>query len=135
MDDTFFNAMSYHNATPDLSNPGYLLKDRLEDRRTEMQLDVATDAANRPGDDNDGRAKFVSGKTYFVSTTGSNDSGEGLKSASPYRTVWKAVTKTNPAGGDILLIRVGSYDERLTISKPVTLRAGRGSVVNIGRKN
>lgn len=46
----------------------------------------------------------------------------------PFRTVADGVSAANPAGGDILLIRSGSYGENLTINRRVTLRSDRGTV-------
>ena len=53
VDDPFFNVMSYH--LPDT-------KDQVEDRMTELQLDLHADTANSP------RASFVIGSTVFVRT-------------------------------------------------------------------
>ena len=39
---------------------------------------------------------------------------------------WLQIEARYPAGGDIVLIRSGNYDEQMTITKPVTLRATRG---------
>lgn len=115
VDDTYFNVMSYHEAAT---------KDTVENRMTELQLDRHADTANGA------RAAFVSGRTHFVSTNGS-DSGAG-SSASPYRTAARAVTAANAAGGDIILLRPGAYNETLTINKPCTLRANRVGPVSIG---
>ncbi len=115
VDDTYYNVMSYHEAPQ---------KDLIENRMTEAQLDLHADTANST------RAPFVSGKTRFVSTTGSDSSSGG--SGSPYRSVTKAVTISNPAGGDIILLRPGAYNEIITINKAVTLRAGRTGQIKIG---
>jgi hypothetical protein len=111
VDDTFINVMSYH------ANPE-------NDRLTELQLDRHADTANST------RAAYVSGRTRFVSLSGS-DSGAGC-STSPYRSVLKAVTDASSAGGDIILLRPGAYNEPLTINKPCTLRATRAGPVSIG---
>jgi hypothetical protein len=116
VDDTFFNAMSYHNPTT---------KDTTEDRMTELQLDRHADTANSS------RSSFVSGRTRFVSTTGSA-SGTGT-STNPLRTVSQGVGAAAAGGGDAVLFRPGSYNEQLTINKPVTLRAPRTGPVTIGK--
>jgi hypothetical protein len=80
-------------------------------RLTENQIDHWTDAANGV------RLPVTSGRTWYVNAGGSVQGG--LNSA-------------NPAGGDIVLIRPGAYNEHLTISQPVTLRATRAGPVTIG---
>ena len=95
-----------------------------ETRLTERQLDRHADTANST------RAAFVSGRTRFVSPSGS-DSGTG-SSTSPYRTVARAITAANAAGGDILLLGAGAYNQTLTINKPCTLRATRVGPAAIG---
>lgn len=118
VDDTYYNVLSYHEAAN---------KDTLENHMTELQLDKHADTANSL------RRKFVSGQTHFVSLTGSN-SGDG-NSGDPYRTILKAVTVAGTTAGDnILLIRAGNYNEKLTITSPVTLRTDRGSIVTIGQE-
>ncbi len=115
VDDTFFNVMSYHNAAT---------KDTDENRMTELQLDRYADMANSI------RAATVNGRTHFVSLSGS-DAGAG-SSTSPYQTVTRAVTAANAAGGDIVLLRPGAYNQTLTINKSCTLRATRAGTVTIG---
>jgi hypothetical protein len=117
VDDTFFNVMSYHNAAT---------KDTDENRMTELQLDRHADTANST------RAAFVSGRTRFVSATG-NDNNTGLVSTAPKLHVLAAVNSANPAGGDIILLRPGSYNEQLTLDRPVTLRATRVGPATIGK--
>lgn len=114
VDDTYFNVMSYRIPAP---------KDSVN-RMTELQLDRHADTANST------RNAFVGGRTQFVSLSGS-DAGAG-SSTSPYRTVSKAVTAANASGGDIVLLRPGAYNEILTLTKPVTLRATRTGPVTIG---
>ena len=94
-------------------------------RMTEGQLDRWTDATRRyhPGE--------VSGFTYFVNRSNTSPPFNGY-SADPFPTVVDGVAAANPAGGDIVLIRAGTYEERMTISKPVTLRASCG-IVTIGQ--
>jgi hypothetical protein len=116
VDNTFFNAMSYHDA---------LTKNTVESVRTELQLDLVADMANTY------RSAFVSGRTVFVSTSGS-DSAASNSSTSPYATVGKALTRASPAGGDIILLRAGSYTGALSINQPVTLRATRQGQATLG---
>lgn len=109
--------MSYHDA---------LTKNTVESRRTELQLDVVSDIANTC------RSAFVSGRTIFVSTSGS-DSNTTNNSATPYATVSKALSVANPSGGDIILLRTGHYSPLLTINQPVTLRATSQGPGTLGR--
>lgn len=103
VDDVFFNLMSYHGTC--CSAGGSQM------RLTEQQLDRWARTAN------DDRRTVRSGRTIFVERGGS---------------VQSAVDAANPNGGDIVLLRAGAYNERLTISKPVTLRATRVGPVAIG---
>lgn len=102
VDDVFFNLMAYGFG-----------RDLI--RLTPLQLDKWTDYANGA------RRQEVSGQTRFVSTSG-NNANTGLSSTAPKRTVLNAVNASTPAGGDIVLLRPGNYNEQITISKPVTLR-------------
>ena len=119
VDNTYFNAMSYHNPPT---------KDLVEDRLTEQQLDLHADTASK-SPANGGRAAFSSGRTLFISPGGS-DAGSG-RSNGPYRTVGRGVTNSVP--GEILLLRPGSYNQALTINRPVTLRASRVGPATIGQ--
>ena len=119
VDDIYFNLMSYHIGDP----VGVGSRDNFQNRFTELQLDRLTDAANGP------RAATMSGKTRFVSTTG-NDASSGLVSTAPKRTV--AAVVTSSAASDLVLLRAGSYNELITINRPVTLRVARDTVANIG---
>jgi hypothetical protein len=105
IDNTFLNIMSYHLP---------------QDRFTSDQFDAWTDAANSP------RFSVLTGRTRFVATSGNDTTGTGT-SASRFRTLDKGVTTAN--SGDIVLLRAGSYNETATITKAVTLRATRGTVV------
>jgi len=116
VDDVFYNAMSYHDSTN---------KNTTENRFTELQLDRHADHAT--GD----RNAFASGHTRFVSTSGSV-SGTG-SSTNPFRNLSQGVNAAAPGGGDIILLRPGSYNEQFTISRPVTLRAPRTGWVTIGK--
>jgi len=60
-------------------------------------------------------------------TTGNDTTGDG-SSGSRYRTVAKGVAVVNN-GNDVVLLRGGSYNETMTITKALTLRATRGNVV------
>jgi len=102
---SFYNLMSYH--IPPATNGPTIL--------TELQLDRWTDFANF------NRSNAISGRTWFVSLTG-NDSQLGLLSTIPKRRVLAAVTASNPAGGDVVLLRPGNYNETITINRRVTLR-------------
>ena len=93
---------------------------------SEGQLDRWSDAANSY------RRGTVSGSTLNVAIVGS-DANSGLISAAPKRTVASAVQAAQPSGGDIVLMRPGSYNERLTIRRPIALRATRLGAVTIGR--
>lgn len=117
VDDTYYNVMSYHEAA---------IKDTVEDRMTELQLDKHADFASTTRND------FVTGKTHFISTAGSDTSGSG-RSTNPYRTLSKGLSIANAAGGDTLLLRAGVYTGVTTINQKVTLRAGRGSVITLGQ--
>ena len=112
---TFYNVMSYHDPTN---------KDLLIDRMTELQHDVLTTYANTD------RANVISGFTRFVSSTG-NDANSGFYSGAPKRTVGSAGAAA--AGGDIILLRPGSYNETPTINKAITLRATRSGWATIGK--
>lgn len=110
-DNIQFNNMSYHCGLT-LANL----------RMTDGQLDRWTDASRRY------HAGEVSGLTYFVDGTNITAPFTGY-STDPYRTVAGALGASDPSGGDIVLIRAGSYDEPMTINRPVTLRASRGTAV------
>jgi hypothetical protein len=103
VDDTYLNLMAY----------GF---NKVLDRLTPQQLDKWTRYANIE------RAFALSGRTRFVSPAG-NDANPGLIGTSPKRTVVNAINASSAGGGDIVLLRPGSYDEQITISRPVTLRA------------
>ena len=106
----FTNIMSYHLP---------------QDRFTPDQLDRMTDASNDPSQ----RRYVATGRTWFMSTAGNDSAGNG-SSTSPYRSLGQSALFAS--SGDIVLLRTGNYDERLTITKHLTLRATRG-VVNVGR--
>ena len=103
---TWQNIMSYHD-----QNVLNIL--------TSDQLDRATDAANGP------RSFVTSGRTRYVATWG-NDGivNSGLASGARLRNVSTAVVRA--AGGDVVLVAGGTYNEPQVISRPLTLRATRG---------
>jgi hypothetical protein len=104
VNDAFFNLMSY----------GF---DRDLDRLTPQQLDGWTDVANSD------RSFAISGLTRYVSSKGNDFFFSGLNSKLPKKTVLEAVSSSNPAGGDVVLLRPGNYNEQFTINRPVTIRA------------
>lgn len=117
VDGTWYNVMSYHNPWT---------KNTVETNLTELQLDVEANMANTF------RSAFASGHTIFVSPSGS-DSATTNSSAIAYASLSKGLSAANPAGGDIILFRPGSYNQQLTINQPVTLRATRVGPATFGR--
>ncbi|HEY5909170.1 MAG TPA: hypothetical protein VJA21_01050 [Verrucomicrobiae bacterium] len=113
VDNVWFNLMSYHES--------------WEARLTEQQLDHWADTGNTS------RLNQLSGVTLFVSTAG-NDANSGLLSASPKRQVQAALNSANPSGGDIVLLRPGNYNERITFTRPGTLRATSAGWATLGRQ-
>jgi hypothetical protein len=108
------NLMSYHNYQHD--NP-YLTPD---------QLDRWADCAN------DDRPGVRTGRTRFVDLACSAlaPNGSSICSAiGPYHSVAAGVSAAAANGTDIVLVRTGNYNEPMTITKPLTLRATRGSAV------
>ena len=112
VDDVYHNLMSYHD--PNNRN-----------RLTPDQLDRMTDTSNG------GRNNVATGFTRFVDLNCTTFPGfaNGSSSCSlfggPYHTVGDGINHANP--GDIVMLRPGNYNEPMTISKPVTLRATRGN--------
>ena len=110
VDDVYHNLMSYHD--PDNRN-----------RLTPDQLDRMTDTSNG------GRNNVASGHTRFVDRNCSSPFANGSSACSffggPYSSVGSGINAANP--GDIVMVRPGNYNEPMTISKPVTLRATRGN--------
>lgn len=76
----------------------------------------------------------IVGTTYYVAKDG-NDENEGTE-ASPFKTITMAVTKMEP--GDGVIIKEGSYHEKVTVlkkgtrDKPFTIK-GKGNVVIDGQ--
>jgi hypothetical protein len=131
LDDIRFNSMSYHCGI-DFNNV----------RRTEGQLDRWADATRRY------HRGEVSGATFFVDRNRppGGPAPDGL-STNPYPTVAQGFSaavaefslpeSSAPGSGNVVLVRAGNYNERITLSAPagtiISLRAPRGSVVTIGR--
>lgn len=71
----------------------------------------------------------VTGKTYFVSPSGS-DTSTGLSLATPFKTINKAVSVVN--AGDTIEVRSGTYSENVVIRRPgaanswITMRGYNG---------
>ncbi len=110
VDDVYHNLMSYHD--PNNRN-----------RLTPDQLDRITDTSNGP------RNNVATGHTRFVDRNCNASFPDGSSSCSiyfgPYQTVGDGLKNAIP--GDIVLIRPGHYNEPMTISMRVTLRATRGN--------
>ncbi len=111
VDNTWNNVMSYHS----ISREAGIL--------TPLQLDRVADIANGI------RRPFVSGRTVFVSTSGSAVNS-GLLSTSPRPTL-SSVTNLATAN-DIVLLRHGSYPESITLRRPMTLRAPANGTAIVG---
>jgi len=120
-EDIRFNVMGYNGAT-DCVGLGEDMITIDSMRLTDGQLDRWTDATRRY------RFSDVSGLTYFVDWQNSTAPFNGY-STDPYRTIADGIAAASPGGGDIVLARTGSYPENLTVTKRVTLRADRASVV------
>jgi hypothetical protein len=106
IDNTFLNIMSYHLP---------------QDRFTSGQLDAWADTGNTD------RFNAVTGRTRFVDIDNNGIIKVG-SSGFPFQTVVQGVNAA-ATSGDIVLIRPGSYNEALTITKAVTLRATRGTAI------
>ena len=122
VDNVFFNLMSYHAYYQGVTT----------DRLTEKQLDRWTDSAN------DDRRFVASGRTWAVDPRGTCAVRHGGSDCTgldgPFNTVTEAINSANPNGGDIIMIRPSSYNERgLRIDKPLTLRVTRQGSATIGR--
>jgi hypothetical protein len=110
---TFNNVMSYHKAsqgsTKDVLTPG--------------QWDKLADFTRN------NRANVMNGKTVFVDRTNTVCAPVGFSQcpSGPLPTVASGVALAN--AGDIVLIRRGHYNEPMTITKAITLRATRGDAL------
>jgi len=112
---TFNNVMSYHG-----TNGGTLTI------LTSGQLDRMADTANFYVSSN-----IVNGFTRFVDrNNGCAPAGSSacvLNIGGPFPTIAGGIASALP--GDIVLVRVGHYNEPMTIRKAITLRATRGNVL------
>jgi hypothetical protein len=113
---TFNNVMSYHG-----TNGGNAMV------LTSGQLDRMADTANRYVSSN-----IVNGFTHFVDRTNACAVPTGSSAClitvgGPFPTVAGGIASASP--GDIVLVRVGHYNEPMTIRKAITLRATRGNAL------
>ena len=103
---TWLNVMSYHQ----------------EDQLLTQQMDDWTDAASSS------RRYVCTGRTWFVDRNCGaivhNGGSHCNVFGAPFNTVGDGVN--NAQGGDIVMIRAGSYNEPMTINKAITLRSTRG---------
>jgi hypothetical protein len=111
---TFNNVMSYHND----GTHGVLTSD---------QLDRMADTANGRVADN-----IITGFTRFVDHANTCSVPAGNSAClggftGPFRTLTQGVNAA--VTGDIVLIRPGHYNEPMTLTKAVTLRATRGDAL------
>lgn len=104
VENTRYNVMSYHDQA---------------DRLTADQLDIMTN------DSNNRRRAVASGNTWFVATNGS-DSNSGRNSNNRFKTATKALSVA--VGGDVILLRGGTYTVPAFINQPLTISATRGEV-------
>jgi len=118
IDNIFWNNMTY-------LHPNQAYGETFVHRMTEQQLDRWADACTDTS-----RVWVRSGRTWFVSTGGSL-SGTGM-SFSQFRNPSQGRDAANAAGGDIILLRPGVYNQVLTFDHPVTLRVARGGTATIG---
>lgn len=129
VDNTANNAMSYYQLFYDNPPVGKVIPDaeRFGPTRfvfTPLQMDRWADWANKTP-----RNVTLSGVMRFVDASAAT-SGTGLASNSPIKTLAAAIPTANGAGGDILLLRPGTYTAA-TLAKPMTLRATPAGVVTI----
>jgi len=105
---------------------------------TEGQLDRWSDITRRY------LASEMTGVTYFADRNSNfpfpdgysrsySTIPPGIPVGGPYATVEACVNAASAVAGNTALIRPGNYNERLTINKPVTLRAPRTGWVTIGQ--
>ena len=78
------------------------------------------------------------GGTYFVQrgSTAFNPDGYSrsyVPGGGPFANVSMGVAAANSLGGDVLILRPANYNESITISKRVTLRATRAGWASIGK--
>lgn len=122
VDNVMLNLMSYHGTTGGSAVPaGTAAMSRL----TELQLDRWTDVARAE------RRQVCDGAALFVGANAGPYDGSSLY---PIPTVERGAAQAALISGQrILMLRSGSYNERLTISTPMTLRATRTGPAIIGR--
>ena len=112
VDNTTSNIMSYRPQFRDILTSGQL--DRMADTSNDTRRNVAS-----------GLTWFVDRDNRCTGRTGSSACTNGTEG--PLQTVTTGVNRAS--AGDIVLIRPGHYNEPMTISKAVTLRATRGDAV------
>ena len=118
VDKAIRNVMSFRGSNPIQCGEG-----PAGAHMTEGQLDRWADVASTT------RAGVCDGRTFFVQAgAGGNQTG---RSNAPFDRVIEGVMAAN-SGGDIVLIRGGTYPGPVRISTPVTLRAPRSQVARIG---
>ena len=112
---TFNNVMAYHRS--DGGSQSVLTPDQWDQIADFTRTD---------------RANIMNGKTLFVDwmntclfPSGFSQCTLGL--SGPFPTVAQGVN--GASGGDIVLIRRGHYNEPMTITKAITLRATRGDAL------
>jgi len=116
VDRVWMNIMSYHDGQG--TNEANIF--------TSDQLDRWTDSANSD------RSAEVSGLTHFVDRNNGCIAPVGSSACQnnvggPLTTLAGGIAFAVP--GDIVLVRVGHYNEPMTIRKAITLRATRGNVL------
>ncbi len=121
VDDVFNNLMSYHGTCCSVGGS--------QTRLTEQQLDRWADTGRAQP-----RVAVCDGLTLFVDTMTVGGRGFPGHSEYPYNRVETAVQGAANYNGFpvILMLRPGTYNERLTIRTPVTLRATRRGPAVIG---
>ena len=119
IDNIFWNNMSY-------LHPSQAYGQTFMYRMTEQQLDKWADTSTDTS-----RIAVRSGRTWFVATGGSL-SGTGM-SFFPFLHPSQGRDAANPGGGDIILLRPGTYPGAVTIDHPLTLRVARFGTATIGQ--
>lgn len=118
VDDTYYNIASFHGYFP-------CGKQMDTPRLTERQLDAWGDRIRT-------LFAFQNGAPFFVDRNANPAQANG-SSRQPFATVAAAAASTVAQPGDFMYLRPGYYNERLTISKPLTLRGTRAGDVIIGK--
>ncbi len=120
VDDTYFNIASFHGYFP-------CGKQMDTPRLTERQLDAWGDRIRT-------LSAFQEGAPFFVDRNANPAQASG-SSGHPFAAVAVAAASSVARPGDFMYLRPGHYNERLTISKRLTLRATRAGDVVIGAAN